>query len=83
MIVNLINEKQVQITKIYNIIAYEIQSITITPNTSALLEIMLFCDDNELFNKRYLLISKEYSDWSTDDYLDVFISTNLKKNFNN
>ena len=83
MIVNLINEKQVQITKIYNIIAYEIQSITITPNTSALLEIMLFCDDNELFNKRYLLISKEYSDWTTDDYLDVFISTNLKKNFNN
>ena len=83
MIVNLINEKQVQITKIYNIIAYEIQSITITPNTSALLEIMLFCDDNELFNKRYLLISKEYSDWTTDDYLDVFISTNLKKIFNN
>ena len=83
MKVDLINEKQVQITKIYNIIAYEIQSITITPNTSALLEIMLFCDDNELFNKRYLLISKEYSDWSTDDYLDVFISTNLKKNFNN
>ena len=83
MKVDWIIEKQVQITKLYNIIAYEIQSITITPNTSALLEIMLFCDDNELFNKRYLLINKEYSDWTTDDYLDVFITGNLKKIFNN
>ena len=83
MKVDWIIEKQVQITKLYNIIAYEIQSITITPNTSALLEIMLFCDDNELFNKRYLLISKEYTDWSTDDYLDVFITGNLNFFFNN
>ena len=83
MKVELINDKQVQINKIYNIIAYEIQSITITPNTSALLEIMLFCDDNELFNRRYLLIAKEYFDWQSDDYLDVFITGNLKKIFNN
>ena len=37
-------------------------SITITPNLSANLELMLFCNNNQLYNKRYLLIGKEYTD---------------------
>ena len=74
MKVDLQKEKQTEITKIYSIIAYEIMSITITPNLSAHLELMLFCNNNQLYNKRYLLIGKEYTDWSTGNYLDFFIS---------
>ena len=62
MKVDLQKEKQTEITKIYSIIAYEIMSITITPNLSAHLELMLFCNNNQLYNKRYLLIGKEYTD---------------------
>lgn len=69
-------KKKTEITKIYSIIAYEIMSITITPNLSANLELMSFCNNNQLYNKRYFLIGKEYTDWSTSNYLDFFISNN-------
>ena len=83
MKIDLQKDEQTEIIKIYNIISYQILSITITPNLSGLLEIMLFCDNNEVYSKKYLLIGKEYTDWLTDNYLDVFITGNLKKIFDN
>lgn len=41
--------------------------------------IFVYCDDNRL---QYLLKYTEYSDWSTDDYLEYLISNNQTKNFN-
>ena len=67
----------------YNIISYEILTINIKPNISGLLEIMFYCDDNQLYSRQYLLINKEYTDWTTDDYLNLFISNNIEKIFNN
>ena len=76
-------ENIVIVKKNYNIISFEILSINIKPNISALLDIMIFCDNNQLYSKQYLLIDKEYSDWSTDDYLPYIIKLNLEKIFNN
>ena len=76
-------ETIVTVKKNYNIIAYEILCINIKPAISALLDIMIFCDDNKLYSRQYQLINKEYTDWETDDYLNTFISNNIEKIFNN
>ena len=76
-------ETIVTVKKNYNIISFEILSINIKPNISAQLEIMFYCDDDKLYSRQYLLIDKEYSDWSTDDYLPYIIKLNLEKIFNN
>ena len=61
-----------QIIKIYNIISYKIIAIHLTPGLNANLEIMFYCDDDNIYNKKYLLENQEYLDWETDDYLDYF-----------
>ena len=76
-------ENAIIVKKNYNIISFEIWSINIKPNISALLEIMFYCDDDKLFSRQYLLIDKEYSDWTTDDYLPRIIKLNLENIFNN
>ena len=76
-------ENPIIVKKNYNIISYQILSINIKPNISAVLEIMFYSDDNELYSRQYLLIGQEYTDWETDDYLDIFISNNIEKIFNN
>ena len=76
-------ETIVTVKKNYNIISFEILCINIKPTISALLDIMIFCDDNELYSRQYQLINKEYTDWETDDYLNTFISNNIEKIFNN
>ena len=72
-----------QIIKIYNIISYKIIAIHLTPGLNATLEIMFYCDDDNIYNKKYLLENQEYLDWQTDDYLDYFITNNIEKIFNN
>ena len=76
-------ENIVTVKKNYNIISFEIMSINIKPNISALLEIMFFCDDDKLYSRQYLLVEKEYLDWTTDDYLPYIITNNIEKIFNN
>ena len=72
-----------QIIKIYNIISYKIITIHLTPGLNATLEIMFYCDDDNIYNKKYLLENQEYLDWQTDDYLDYFVTNNIEKIFNN
>ena len=72
-----------QIIKIYNIISYEIIAIHLTPLKCANLELLFYCDDNNIYNKKYLLENKEYFDWLSDDYLDYFVTNNIEKIFNN
>ena len=62
-------ENPIIVKKNYNIISYQILSINIKPNISAVLEIMFYCDDDELYSRQYLLIDKEYLDWETDDQI--------------
>ena len=76
-------EKNIIIKKNYNIISFEILSINIKPNVSALLDIMIFCDDDKLYSKQFLLSDQLYLDWTTDDYLPYIIKLNLEKIFNN
>ena len=71
------------VTKNYIIIAYEIISIHLIPSTKAILEIIFYCDNDKLYSRRYVLEDKEYTDWQSDDYLDVFLVNNIKKIFEN
>ena len=44
---------------------------------------MIFCDDDKLYSKQFLLSDQLYLDWTTDDYLPYIIKLNLEKIFNN
>ena len=76
-------ENIVIVKKNYNIISFEILSINIKPNVSALIEIMFYCDDDKLYSRQFLLENQLYLDWTTDDYLPYIIKLNLEKIFNN
>ena len=71
------------VTKNYIIIAYEIISIHLIPSIKAILEIIFYCDNDKLYSRRYVLEDKEYTDWQSDEYLDVFLVNNIKKIFEN
>ena len=75
-------EKNIVIKKVYNIIAYEILSISIKPNIRANLDIMIYCDDNQLYSRQFLLEHELYLNWTTDDYLPYIIGLNLENIFN-
>ena len=76
-------EKNIIIKKNYIILSFDILSINIKPNVSALIEIMFYCDDDQLYSRLFLLENQLYLDWSTDDYLPYIIKLNLEKIFNN
>ena len=76
-------EKNIIIKKNYNIISFEILSINIKPNVSANLDIMIYCDNNQLYSRQFLLTDQLYLDWTTDDYLPYIIELNLENIFNN
>ena len=76
-------EKNIVIKKVYNIIAYEILCINIKPNVSANLDIMIYCNDNQLYSRQFLLEHELYLNWTTDDYLPYIIELNLENIFNN
>ena len=75
-------EKNIIIKKNFNIISYEILSINIKPNVSANLDIMIYCDDNQLYSRQFLLTDQLYLNWTTDDYLPYIIELNLENIFN-
>ena len=75
-------EKNIIIKKNYNIISFEILSINIKPTISALWDIMIFCDDDKIYFKQFLLEHELYLNWSTDDYLPYIIELNLENIFN-
>ena len=76
-------EKNIIIKKNYIILSFDILSINIKPNVSALIEIMFYCDDDQLYSRQFLLENQLYLDWTTDDYLPYIIKLNLEKIFNN
>ena len=61
-------EKNIIIKKNYTIVSFEILSINIKPNVSALLDIMIFCDDDKLYSKQFLL-SDQWSNLNTTDLI--------------
>ena len=71
------------INKQYIIQSYEILHINLKLNTSASIYIMIFYNDNETVEKNFNLIGKDYTDWSSDDYLYSYINDNIVKIFNN
>ena len=54
MKVNLLEHKKIITTKI--ITGYEINSVMLVPNTSATTALFVYCDDNTLEQKTFMLI---------------------------
>ena len=76
-------KQNITITKKSIIIAYEINSIMLVPNTSATISIFVYCDDNTLQQKTFMLVSKAYDDYINDEYLYNYIDTNIEQIFIN
>ena len=76
-------KQNITITKTSIIISYEINSIMLVPNTSATISIFVYCDDNTLQQKTFMLINKAYDDYINDEYLYNYIDTNIEQIFIN
>ena len=76
-------KQNITITKKSIIIAYEINSIMLVPNTSATISLFVYCDDNTLEQKTFMLINKAYDDYINDEYLYNYIDTNIEQIFIN
>ena len=76
-------KQNITITKKSIIIAYEINSIILKPNESAPISIFVYCDDNTLQQKTFMLIGKDYDDYINDEYLYTYIDSHIKDIFIN
>ena len=81
MKVNLLEHKKIITTKI--ITGYEINSIMLKPNESATISIFVYCDDNTLQEKIFMLIGKAYDDYINDEYLYNYIDSHIEQIFIN
>ena len=76
-------KKNITIIKKSIIEAFEISNVMIIPNTSATISIFVYCDDNTLQERIFMLIGKNYDDYVDDTYLYNYIQTNIEEIFNN
>ena len=65
------------------ITGYEINSIMLKPNESATISLFVYCDDNTLEEKTFMLIGKAYDDYVDDNYLYNYIDKNIEQIFTN
>ena len=75
--------QNITIVKKSILLAYEISSIMLVPNTSATISIFVYCDDNTLQEKIFTLIGKDYNDYVDDNYLYNYIEKNIEQIFIN
>ena len=74
--------QNITIVKKSILLGYEINSIMLIPNTSATISIFVYCDDNTLQEKTFMLIGKAYDDYVDDNYLFNYIDSHIKEIFN-
>ena len=75
--------KNIEIIKTTIITGYEINSIMLKPNESATISIFVYCDDNTLQEKIFMLIGTDYNDYVDDNYLFNYIDSHIKEIFTN
>ena len=75
--------QNITIIKKSTLLAYEINSIMLKPNESATISIFVYCDDNTLQEKTFMLINKAYDDYINDEYLYNYIDTHIEQIFIN
>ena len=68
------NPQSFTISKIYNIINYEIYNILLIPLHSAVVQVYFYDDHNVRYERSFCLIGQEYLDWTSDDYLYEYIN---------
>ena len=76
-------DNELIITKQFVIQSYEILYVNLKLNESASIYIMIFYNNNQTIEKKFILIGDDYSNWTNDDYLYDYINTNIVKIFNN
>ena len=75
--------QNITIVKKSILLAYEINSIMLIPSTSATISIFVYCDDNTLQQKTFMLVGKAYDDYVDDNYLFNYIDKNIEQIFTN
>ena len=68
------NPKPFTISKSYTITHYEIFNILLIPQISAVIQVWFYDDRATRYERSFRLIDKDYSDWTTDDYLYEYIN---------
>ena len=58
-------------------------SVMLVPNTSATISLFVYCDDNTLEQKIFILVEKAYDDYINDEYLYNYIDKNIEQIFIN
>ena len=81
MKIDLKQNKKIITTKI--ITGYEINSVMLKPNESATISLFVYCDDNTLEQKTFMLVGKAYDDYVDDNYLFNYIDKNIEQIFTN
>ena len=66
-----------------SIISYEIVSISLVLNTSATVYLLLFSNDNKIYERVLLLNGDDYLAYTDDSYLYIYINSRIEKIYNN
>ena len=66
-----------------SIISYEIVSISLVLNTSATVYLLLFSNDNKIYERVLSLNGDEYLAYTDDSYLYTYINSRIEKIYNN
>ena len=81
------NPADITITKTFQIVYYEIGTILLVPNISAVVQVIFYDKLNTRYDRSFLLIDsedkKDYSNWQSDDYLYSYINQHFQIIFDN
>ena len=66
-----------------SIISYEIVSVSLVLNTSATVYLLLFSNDNKIYERVLLLNGDDYLAYTDDSYLYIYINSRIEKIYNN
>ena len=66
-----------------SIISYEIVSVSLVLNTSATVYLLLFSNDNKVYERVLLLNGDDYLAYTDDSYLYTYINSRIEKIYNN
>ena len=75
--------KSVTVKKCVTINGFEIINICIIPNLSASVYLFLYLDDDNIIEKKIILIDDDYLNYVDDSYLFNYIIDRIEKIYNN
>ena len=71
------NSLSLEISQKFTLISFTIDTVIVTPNMNASVNITITASNGRLFNRVAYLDGAVYTAWSTDDYLYKYIQDNI------